>query len=534
MVAWSRDLTENQLTDIPLVIYELSNLSALLLQGNYISDAHVTYAQWRFLESLTVFEANLTVNDTCAAGYVQKSWEQKSVCVLASDGLTDIGSGSEDSSSSTASGIESSPVLLIILLLSAIAVVAAIGGVILLRKRVKRKAASASQHHDSTSESENKLKSSMRNLLAGRFGSSTHKLESTEIEKSYYEQGSAGDVLRKTTFRDIPAEHVTVLMFMTKNGDVHVSKAEYLTRLVTLHQLKISDDVGQNSESAHHMVPTLSQLRHPQLLSVTGLIWDDVHTISAVCEHMNLGTLENFLHSSGHQLTWQNFKMKAACQVARGLMYLHSQRDVTYDGLNGRSVFVDTDKGCKLNPVLAAIPAELEPRESIYDPQVDSRRPLRRYDSSVKAFFAPEILAGEAPRSSSDMYAFGVLLAHLDTCEKADEMIRSSWRLRTTQLDTTESSKSLLEANSGRGSSSRRGLAPNALLSARSSSSSRDLDSSRRETTKIDDLRSTSLMTMFPFTDECPAVVRELATACLQYDPSLRPSASYIAAMLHF
>jgi hypothetical protein len=475
------------------------------------------------------------VNDSCSAGYEEKSWEEKSLCVLASDGLSDIGSGSEDSTGATSSGIKSSSALVIILILAAVAILAAIGGVFLLKKRAKRKVESGSQH-ESRDGSENKVKASMRNLLAGHFGASIHKLESTEIEESYYEQGSSGDVLRKTTFRDIPAEHVTVLTLMAKNGDVLVSKAEYLTRLVTLHQLKISGDVGQNSESAHLMVPMLSQFRHPQVMAVTGLIWDNVHTISAVCEHMNLGTLENFLQSSGHQLTWQNFKMKAACEVARGLMYLHSQRDVTYDGLNGRSVFVDTDKGCKLNPVLAAIPSELEPRESIYEAPADSRRSLRRFDSAVKAYFAPEILAGEAPRSSSDMYAFGVLLAHLDTCEKADEMIRSSWRLRTTQLDTNASSKSLLEADSGRGSSSRRSLIPSMLLSvAGSSASSRgDPDGSRRETTKIDDLRSTSLMTMFTFTDDCPDIVRELATACLQYDPSLRPSASYIAAMLHY
>lgn len=531
-------MAENKLTDIPDIIYELGNLSSLYLQGNYISDVHMTMAQWQFLESLTVFEANLTVNDTCTAGYIQKNWEEKSVCVLSSDGLSDISSSGEDSTGSSGGGIKASSALLIILLLSAVAVIAAVGGVFLLKRRVKRKADTANLQSDSTSGSGAKLassggkfKSSMRNLLGVRFGSSGTKLEATAIEESYYEHGgSTSEALRKTTFKDIPSEHVTVLMFMTKNGDVHVSKGEYLTRLVTLHQLKLSDDVGQNSETAHQMVPTISQLRHPQLLNVMGLMWDDAHTISAVCEHMNLGTLENFLHSSGHELTWTNFKMKAATQVARGLMYLHSQRNVVYDGLSGKSVFVDTEKGCKLNTVLAAIPSDQEPRESMYE--VDSRRSLRRFESSVKAFFAPEILAGDAPRASSDMYAFGVLLAHLDTTETADEMIRSSWRLRTTQLDTQSSTKSILEADTstGRGSSTRRGI--NSLMSTGSSRG--DLNSSRRETTKIDDLRSTSLMTMFTFTDECPAIVRELATACLQYDPSLRPSASYIAAMLHY
>lgn len=531
LLLFIRDLSDNAFTDLPLIIYELGNLSTLNLAGNPINDAHVTLAQWQFLKSLAVFTADLTTNVTCSAGYTQKSWDDKSVCVLATDGMSDIGSESGEGVTATADSTStSSLVIIVVIIVSVIALIAMVAGVCLL-KRAKRKAETVTQH-DSPESVESKLKSSVRNLLSSHFAMSTDGLASTVVEESYHEHGNgSGDVLRKAAFKDIPPEHVTTLVFMTRNGEVNVSKAEHLTRLVTLHQLKISDDVGENSETAHCVVPILSQMRHPQLLTVTGLVWDDVYSISAVCEHMNLGTLEDFLRSSARQLNWQNFKMKAACEVARALMYLHSQHNAIYDGLNGRSVFVDTDKGCKLNTLLAAMSssAGFVQRASMFQPQ-DSQRSLRHCDSSTKAFFAPEILAGEQARSSSDMYAFGVLLAHLDTCEQADEMIRSSWRIRTTQLDTSALSASVLGGELDGGS--RRGRPPSSTSST--SNSSKDLDSSRRETTRIDDLRSTSLMNMFTFTDECPGMVKELATACLQYDPSLRPSASYISAMLHY
>jgi len=223
-------------------------------------------------------------------------------------------------------------------------------------------------------------------------------------------------------------------------------------------------------------------------------------------------------------------------------MFLHSQHQVTYDGLNGKTVFVDPDKGCKLNPLQAALPTD---ESSPYSCQSY----YRRCDSTSKAFFAPEILIGEPSRSSSDMYAFGVLLAHLDTCQTADEMIRSSWRMRTQIGDSDSDNGTILSTDGTVVSttvldldSSRRRTTQ--LESLPSSSSSRTLPSSRslaleenrRRTTPLMGAHSsddTSFSSMFTFTPECPVMVRELAGACLQYDPSLRPSASYIAAMLH-
>lgn len=517
----------------------MRNLSALYLQGNAISDAHVTLPQLQYLQELPVFEADLTVNGSCSTGYEAVSWADKSVCYTNGDGLGSINSSGskEESTASTASESNSSSVVLFVVLgLTFFTVLAVIGGVVLLR-RWKQKA--AKEQHDSLVSGDGKMKVNLKSLRA-RMGVSNGTVQTTELEASLNEYNTGGG-LRKAAFKEIPATDVVMLNQLSTSGPVTVALAEHRTHLVLVTKLQTSDD---DVEAALDMVPTLSQMRHPQLLSITGLVWDERHAMTAVCEYMTLGTLEAYLRSSGSELNWKNFKMKAAAEIARGLMYLHSQHMVTYDGLNGRSVFVDPKKGCKLNPVQAALPTD---GSSPYSCQSY----YRRGDSTTKAFFAPEILIGEPSRSSSDMYAFGVLLAHLDTCQTADEMIRSSWRMRTpigdfdtdngTLLSTDGTVVSTSTAGSDLDNSRRRTTQLESLPSANSSrtlhsSRSVALEENRRRTTPLLGAHSnddTSFMGMFTFTPECPTMVRELAAACLQYDPSLRPSASYIAAMLH-
>ncbi|KAG6609744.1 serine/threonine protein kinase [Phytophthora cinnamomi] len=527
------DLRDNQLSDIPTIIYEMRNLSALYLQGNAIADAHVTLPQLQYLQKLPVFEANLTVNGSCSTGYDVVSWADKSVCYTNGDGLGSINSsGSNDkSTSSTASGSSSSSVAVYVVLgLALFVVLAVVGGVVLLRQMKKK---TAQEQHDSFVSADGKIKANLRSLRA-RMGALNGTAQTTELEASLNEYNFGGGV-RKAAFKEIPATDVVVLNQLSTSGPVTVALAEHCSRLVLVTKLQTSDD---DVEAALDMIPALSQMRHPQILSIIGLAWDERHAMTAVCEYMTLGTLEAYLRSAGTGLNWTNFKMKAAAEIARGLMYLHSQHKVTYDGLNGRSVFVDPEKGCKLNPVQAALPTNGSSPYSCHSY-------YRRCDSTTKAFFAPEVLIGEPSRSSSDMYAFGVLLAHLDTCQTADEMIRSSWRMRTHIGDFDSDNGTLLSTdgtvvNTGGidFDSSRRRTTQLESLPSTNGSRTRSvaLEENRRRTTPVLGTQNndeTSLLSMFTFTPECPTMVRELAGACLQYDPSLRPSASYIAAMLH-
>uniref|UniRef100_M4BFT6 Protein kinase domain-containing protein n=1 Tax=Hyaloperonospora arabidopsidis (strain Emoy2) TaxID=559515 RepID=M4BFT6_HYAAE len=518
----------------------MRHLSALYLQGNTIANAHITLPQLQYLQKLSVFEADLTVDGSCSSGYEAVSWANKSVCyTMESVGLGSISSANSEevSTTSTASDdVSGSVIIFVVLGLALFGVFAVIGGVVFLR-RWKQK--TAKEQHDSLVVGDGKTKVNFERFRV-RMGVSNGPQRPTDLKASLSEYNTGGGH-RKSAFKEFLAAEMVILNQLSISGPVVVSLAEHCRQLVLVTKLQAS---GEDVEAALEMIPMLSQMRHPQLLSITGLIWDERLAMTAVCEYMTLGTLEAYLRNSGSKLSWKNFKMKAAAEIARGLMYIHSQHRVTYDGLSGRSVLVDPKKGCKLNPVQAALPTGgLSPYscQSYY----------RRSDSTTKAFFAPEILIGETSRSSSDMYAFGVLLAHLDTCQTADEMIRSSWRLRTHIGDLDVNNSTLLSTDGTVTTTDPAGIDPEQfrrrtthLESLSSTSSFRTLQSSRslaleenrRRTTPLLGVHSndeTSFMSMFTFTPECPATVRELAVACLQYDPSLRPSASYIAAMLH-
>lgn len=477
-----RDLSENALTEIPLIVYEMRSLTALYLQGNSISDVHITTPQLEFLKALSTFEGAMKLSSSCQDGYQEYSWDAKTVCYGDDLLSVDIGSGSlEQSTTSTAGSTSHTGTLLVVVAAAGLAIAAVVAGVFLL-KRAKRKAV---DDPAAVAAIEKKHKSAAR-MLRSKFSSTMSMSMSSDLTDPLQHESS----FRKTTFKDIPASQVQMFSVVTTNGAIRVTMAEYNKKLVYVTQLKLKEDAAENCEMVLDVVPVVSQLRHPQLLSVIGLMCEDTHPVSAVCESMNFGTLEDYLIKSGKDLTWRNFKLRAAMDIAGGLMYLHSKHKLSYDGLNGRSVFVDSEKGCKLNTLLASVS--------------DDVVPLRRYESS-RGYLAPEILSGEPSRSSSDMFAFGVLLAQLDTCQTADEMIRNSWRMR-----------SVIEVEP---------------LGA--STISLGMEGSHRSTTStVDESNTTSLLSMFPFTDECPPRVKELAAACLQYDPSLRPSASYVVAML--
>lgn len=365
----------------------------------------------------------------------------------------------------------------------AVFVIAAVVAGILLLKRAKRKTTDPA--HPVAMLDKKQKKQLSTKMLRAKFSSTTRM--SSDLMDPLQKESS----FRKNTFKGIPASHVQMRGVLATNGGmICVSNAEYNKKRVLVAQLELKADAAENCEMALDVVPVVSQLRHPQLLSVLGLMYEDTHPVIAVCEFMNLGTLESHLQRNKRELTWQNFKLRTALDIAGCLMYLHTKHKLSYGALNGKSVFVDEEKGCKLNTLLASVPEDVVMLSRLADLGSSSSLAMR-------GFLSPEILAGEPCRSSSDMFAFGALLMQLDWCFSADEVTR---QLRS-------------------------------IPAFSSSSSSSGFESSQRSTTTSAVDEASSAMT-FSFSEQCPLVVKELATACLQFDSSLRPSASYVVAML--
>ncbi|GMF54195.1 unnamed protein product [Phytophthora fragariaefolia] len=177
------------------------------------------------------------------------------------------------------------------------------------------------------------------------------------------------------------------------------------------------------------------------------------------------------LQSSGSGLTltsWIDDKLPLAAGVMRALVYLHSRRPkpIVYRVLRARKV---------------AMSDHFEPKLIDLTPAAEGSPPVDQEELAAgvgNAFWtAPELLTGGSPTPASDIYAFGVLLAEIDSEGKrpyhSTRDSRTGEKLRAFQVLNLVASGEL-----------RPHFAPN-----------------------------------------CPAGVREIALACMRQNPMQRPTA---------
>jgi serine/threonine protein kinase len=73
----------------------------------------------------------------------------------------------------------------------------------------------------------------------------------------------------------------------------------------------------------------MKNLRHPNIVKLVGVCWDD--SLLGLCmEYVGNGTLEEWLricYGANHgDLTWSNNLLKTAAECAAGVNYLHTAR----------------------------------------------------------------------------------------------------------------------------------------------------------------------------------------------------------------
>lgn len=205
-------------------------------------------------------------------------------------------------------------------------------------------------------------------------------------------------------------------------------------------------------------------LDHPNLVHFIGLSWRTLPEICMVSDFVACGDLARFLaQPESKGLTWKGEKLAIAADISNALVYLHSLLPVVcYGNLKSSNVLLTDDLQAKL-----------------------SNFGLHQATSADDTLLwtAPEVLRGEDFSAKADIYAFGVILAELDT-----------------------------------------GLPPYVY----------DPEPKRRKQPKGSAwlLQIASGQASPAFRPECPQALRQLASQCLAHDPSNRPSAMHITYML--
>ncbi|CAN4080242.1 unnamed protein product [Withania somnifera] len=161
-----------------------------------------------------------------------------------------------------------------------------------------------------------------------------------------------------------------------------------------------------------------ANIRHPNVVGLRGYYWGPTqHEKLILSDYISPGSLASFLYDrpgrKGPPLTWRQ-RLKISVDVARGLNYLHFDREVPHGNLKASNVLLD---GPDLNARVADY--------CLHRLMTQAGTIEQILDAGVLGYRAPELAASKKPLPSfkSDVYAFGVILLELLSGKCAGDVV---------------------------------------------------------------------------------------------------------------
>ncbi|XP_060203126.1 LRR receptor-like serine/threonine-protein kinase GHR1 [Lycium barbarum] len=161
-----------------------------------------------------------------------------------------------------------------------------------------------------------------------------------------------------------------------------------------------------------------ANIRHPNVVGLRGYYWGPTqHEKLILSDYISPGSLASFLYDrpgrKGLPLTWPQ-RIKISVDIARGLNYLHFDREVPHGNLKATNILLD---GPDLNARVADY--------CLHRLMTQAGTIEQILDAGVLGYRAPELAASKKPLPSfkSDVYAFGVILLELLTGKCAGDVV---------------------------------------------------------------------------------------------------------------
>ncbi|KAL3672421.1 hypothetical protein V7S43_003104 [Phytophthora oleae] len=486
------DLSDNKLTEFPSVIFKMTNLNVLNIGGNSISSLTVTSTQYSFLRKLSS-ESTLSITTGSCAGGTATDVLDSVVCVS--------NDAASSSSSSDGSSSSSSSTLIIVIVVLAVVVVLGVAGFFFYRRRMKSRGFYLSNTPDmvgvATPPSSNNTPARHRAGSRGRASSQQRPPTAggRTPRSSIPNMLLAGFSDHGKKMSDAQPRRSSVQSTLPVGGDARRSRSSIISSSVV--QIP-SDELNYTRKIAKGAFGEVwLALYGKDLVAVKKLITVEGTSVQDFVSELNL------LASLSHRCI---LSLIGACwdeeltDIQIVMEYMDSGDLLSVLRKNPPSVLTwENGKATYCVQVCEAVyylhslqPAlihrDIKSRNILVDSQKGAklsdfgesreRTVARTMTAGVGTarWVAPEIILGEDYSELADIYSLGVLLTELDTHQIPYQTL---------------------------------GLEESMIV----------------QQVAVGKLRP-------KVSDTCPEIIRRLTHECLQYDPSLRPSAARVLQTL--
>ncbi|KAG1698405.1 hypothetical protein DVH05_014947 [Phytophthora capsici] len=348
-------LSQNNLTEIPEMVYNCTKLKNLYLSGagSSLLSPIFTESQFNFLQNLDtldVTEKDFDTQEVCETSNIQQLRDSIQVCLTSTVETTAKVVDSEESSTWK---------IVVIAIAGAILVLVLLGLAICMYRRRQR---------------------------AEKF--ITAELDDPQLVPLMLKPGDIKNVKKIGS-----GAHCVVWLVKYRKTQMLASKR--LRKDLTRRRI---------TKAFIEEIKLAAPLDHPSVVKLVGIAWTVKTDIQALYEYVDNENVSDYLTRPGTLHEWTQQKLQIALEVAEALVYLHSfAPPVLHRDLRATTVLLTSEMKAKVSKVGVSHLRILASGD-------------KEQQAAMGPWQAPEVLMGADDRDPAvDIFSFGVLLSELDT-----------------------------------------------------------------------------------------------------------------------